>query len=414
MKTPETVFGNTLNEKVREELFGKPAEESPARTEKSEATGPYLERMLEDIRGLPPSKQTTRVKSFLGTVAHLEPPECDRCLTLASKKLDISKLALKNQLEAMTKAEEKTQNAKTKTTNLDGLKDSRRLHPAIDFVGESLTLGFRVPNEDGKADERLLLLVSSPGGVSVFVAQDRVEVGEKTYRVNFKKMDASILGDVWGIDRLKRFVESPSAPTDLFQQLVKAFSTFLDLPESAYGLMVAWVVGTYFAHGFSAYVFLHFVGPKETGKTKALEALFYVCLNAWKGRDITSAALGDTTESLRGTVLLDQAEDLPPALVGLIGDSYKKAGGRRRVVEITKTGRKVLEFSTYGPKAFASTKDLDPDLQDRCVRIPMVRTDKNLPDLEGWEPIWGELRDRRHPYYRIVEATRSRASGIAG
>ncbi len=92
---------------------------------------------------------------------------------------------------------------------------------------------------------------------------------------------------------------------------------------------------------------------------------------------------------MRGTVLIDQAEKLRNDkgngnLIGLLADSYKKAGGKRRIVD-TSNGRCVMEFSTYGPKAFASTKDLDPDLRDRCIRIPMVRTRKLLPDLQGQE-----------------------------
>jgi hypothetical protein len=101
---------------------------------------------------------------------------------------------------------------------------------------------------------------------------------------------------------------------------------------------------------------------------------------------------------MRGTMLIDQAESLPENLVGILADSYKKAGGRRRVVEITKKGRTVLEFSTYGPKGFASTKDLDSDLKDRCIRVPMVRTKKPLPDLEGGEPVWAELRDKLYRF----------------
>jgi hypothetical protein len=113
-------------------------------------------------------------------------------------------------------------------------------------------------------------------------------------------------------------------------------------------------------------------------------------------------ALGDTVDGQRGTVLLDQAERLNNDeynnLVGLLADSYKKAGGQRRVVEMTNSGRAVLEFSTYGPKAFASTKPLDPDLADRCVKIPMTRTRRRLPDLEGWEKIWDELRDKLYRF----------------
>lgn len=166
--------------------------------------------------------------------------------------------------------------------------------------------------------------------------------------------------------------------------------------------MAAWTVGTYFVHLVTAFPFLHFHGPKESGKSKTLEALGCACFNAWKGRDITAAALGDTTDGQRGTLLLDQAEKLNSDennnLIGLLADSYKKAGGQRRVVEITKAERSVLEFSTYGPKAYASTKPLDPDLADRCARIPMTRTRRRLPDLEGWEPVWKELTDKLYRF----------------
>ena len=170
-------------------------------------------------------------------------------------------------------------------------------------------------------------------------------------------------------------MEHPTQPQELYNNACYGLKNYLDLLEPAYGLMVAWTVGTYFAHMFTAYPFLQFHGPKESGKSKTLEAERCVCFNAWKGRDITPAALGDTADGQRGTLLLDQAEKLNNEketgnLIGLLADSYKKAGGQRRVVEVTKAGRSVLEFSTYGPKAFASTKNLDPDLADRCVKVP--------------------------------------------
>jgi hypothetical protein len=234
----------------------------------------------------------------------------------------------------------------------------------------------------------------------VEIAPEQVEIGEQTYQV--KPGSPPFLRDVWELDRLKSFMEHPTYPKGLYQDLVAAYKTFLDLPEPAYGLLAAWTVGTYYAHLVTAFPFLHFHAPKESGKSKTLEAMRCCCFNGWKGRDITAAALGDTADGLRGTLLLDQAEKLNSDengnLIGLLADSYKKAGGQRRVVEVTKTGRSVLEFSTYGPKAYASTKPLDPDLADRCVRIAMTRTRRKLPDLEGWEKIWGELRDKLYRF----------------
>jgi len=282
---------------------------------------------------------------------------------------------------------------------LNDLEDVRRLHAAIDFIGECMTIGFRVDLPDN--DTGLLLVISDGEGVKVEVGPEQIEMGGQTYQV--KPGAPPFLRDVWGLDLLKSFMAHPTYPKELYNNLVGAYKTYLDLPDAAYGLMAAWTVGTYYAHLFTAFPFLHFHGPKESGKSKSLEAMRCVCLNAWKGRDITSAALGDTADGQRGTLLLDQAEKLNSEqetgnLIGLLADSYKKAGGQRRVVEITKAGRSVLEFSTYGPKAYASTKPLDLDLADRCVRIAMTRTRQRLPDLEGWEKIWGELRDKLYRF----------------
>ena len=284
-------------------------------------------------------------------------------------------------------------------TSLESLHSVRRIHPAIDFHEGFMTLGFRV--DQGEEGDGLLLVVADSGQVRALVNPEQVECGGQTYRV--KRGNPPFISDTWDLNQLRAFIQNPMKPDTLYPDVKNAFRKYLDLPDSAYGLTAAWIVGTYFSQLFTAYPFLHFFGPKLSGKTKTLEAERCVCFNGWKGRDISAAALGDTCDGLRGTILLDQAETLggdseQDKIIGLLADSYKKAGARRRVVEITKAGRSVLEFSCYGPKAFASTKQLDPDLSDRCIRIKMTRTRKKLPDLEGWEPIWAELRDKLYRF----------------
>jgi hypothetical protein len=289
------------------------------------------------------------------------------------------------------------------------LEADHRLHPAIDFLGDAMTIGFRVNLPNG--EEGLMVLLSDGQGVRSDVDPEQIEIGGEPFRVS-RGGFSPFLEEVWGLDRVKSFLENPTIPKNLFQEIRETLGLYLDLPEKAYGLLTAWAIATYFAHQFAAFPFLHFHGPKECGKSKTLEALRFLCLSAWKGRDITAAALGDTMEGQRGTMLIDQAEKLGQNndghLVGLLADSYKKAGGRRRVVNMDRGSRRVLEFSTYGPKAFASTKGLDPDLADRCVRIPMTRTRKKLPDLEGWEPEWADLRDACYRFtllaFKEVEA----------
>lgn len=303
---------------------------------------------------------------------------------------------LERDIKAARKALESKGKRERQAPELEDIEEARRLHPAVDFANDHMTIGFRIPLKDG--EEGLLLLISDGQGVWVEINPDCVDLGGQTYTVTDWR-SVSRLEDVWDLQKVKDFLSNPTKPNVLCIQIKEELRRYLDLPEEAYGLLAAWIVGTYFAHLFSAFPFLNPSGPKETGKSKTLEALRFTCFNGWKGRDITVAALGDTLEGQRGTVLIDQAEKLAERqegnvnLVGLLADSYKKAGGFRRVVETSKNGRRVVEFRTYGPKAFASTKRLDPDLEDRCIKIPMTRTRKRLPDLEGWEPVWGELRD---------------------
>jgi hypothetical protein len=266
---------------------------------------------------------------------------------LASLKADVKK--------ARKDREAKEKKGQGKTKEIDDLQEGLRLHPAIDFLPEAMTIGFRVTLADNEPG--LLLVFSDGQGVRAEVNPETVEIAERVYQV-IQNTVPPLLQDVWNLERLKAFLKHPTRPRELYRVLKEAFKKYLDLPEPAYGLLAAWAIGTYFAHLFTAFPFLHFHGPKESGKSKALEASRCVCFNAWKGRDITPAALGDSADSLRGTLLLDQAEKLNSNennnLIGLLADSYKKAGGQRRVVEITKAGRSVLEFSTYSPKAFAS------------------------------------------------------------
>ena len=100
---------------------------------------------------------------------------------------------------------------------------------------------------------------------------------------------------------------------------------------------------------------------------------------------------------------MDQAEILSDRknveLLGILADSYTVGGGKRRVIQITNKSRRVLEFETYSPKAFASTKEIDQDLKDRCIELNMVRAEKEYPYPEAFLPIWPELRDK---LYRLL------------
>ena len=240
--------------------------------------------------------------------------------------------ALEKDIRAARKIRESRGKNQKKDQSVSDLQESHNLHPAIDFLEGAMTLGFRVNMPDG--EQGLVMVLSDGQVIKDWVTPEEIEIDGQAYRIK-GNCEPPFINDTWGLDRLKAFLEHPTKPQGLFAELKRALRQYLDLPEPAYGLLAAWIIGTYFAHLFTAYPFIHLYGPKETGKSKTQEALRCVCFNAWKGRDISVAAMGDTVEGMRGTMLIDQAENLNPDLVGLLADSYKKAGGRRRIVEVS-------------------------------------------------------------------------------
>jgi hypothetical protein len=95
--------------------------------------------------------------------------------------------------------------------------------------------------------------------------------------------------------------------------------------------------------------------------------------------------------------LIDQADSLDrkggEELLDILTDSYKKKGGKRRVVSFDKANsREVIEYETYGPKVFASIKELPEDLRDRCFIVPLARSRKNFPDPDDENENWRKIR----------------------
>jgi hypothetical protein len=157
-------------------------------------------------------------------------------------------------------------------------------------------------------------------------------------------------------------------------------------------------MATYFSRLFHAFPFLFFYGKKQSGKSRVLDFLERVTFNAMKIKGVSVASIADSIDGVRGTFLNDQAESLSDSrnveILGILADSYTIGGGKRRIVNITNKSRRIMEFETFSPKAFASIKEIDADLKDRCVLIPMLRATRDYPYPEAHLPIWKDLNDK--------------------
>lgn len=289
------------------------------------------------------------------------------------------------------------------------------LHPSLDIKDNILILGFRYKSSSGK-DESLILVVKG-GGIRI-VKEDSFLDGEKEYFLEKKGRSLIRIQERWDLTDINQLIEDYSNlkierpnPQKLFEDIKNTIKRYVELEkEIDYSLVAAWIIGTYFHPIFSAYPFLNPKAPKRSGKSQLLNLLRQLCFNAVKARP-TLAALGDTVDALRGTYLIDQSDSLSrkggEELLDILADSYKRGGGKRRMVQIENGKRQMLEHETYSPKVFASIRELPEDLLDRCLIVPLIRSQRNFLDPDEDNEIWREIRARIYKFliedYSAVE-----------
>jgi len=292
-------------------------------------------------------------------------------------------------------------------TTLKGF-EGELVHPSLDIKNNILILGFRL--RVNQKEEKKIFLITKDGTADIS-EDDSFEQGGIRYFFDLKKRMLARLEERWGIEDARVFLDDQKEvmrtcfpkPNELFAEIANLLKRYIDLEDdSDYALVSAWIIGTYFFPLFSAYPFLHIKAPKRSGKSQLLGLLRQLCFNAVKARP-SLAALSDTVDALRGTYLIDQADSLSRKgnedLLDILADSYKKGGGKRRVVEFGKDkARSVTEFETYGPKAFASIKELPEDLRDRCLIVSLMRSARNFPDPNENEGLWKTMRAKLYKH----------------
>jgi hypothetical protein len=320
--------------------------------------------------------------------------------------------------ELMTIQEPKNEEKEESKNNQFESFDGEVLHPSLDIKNGVLSLGFRYrANPD---EEKEIRIIVSDREIQA-VRGEVFQIKNKLYYFETRGRKLMKIEERWSASELKKFIidyEGLKAviplPKAFFDELVEVAKKHIELEQDIdYCLLIAWIIGSYFYPIFSAYPFLHIKAPKRSGKSQFLNFLVQTCFNAIKARP-SLPALSDTVDSLRGTYLIDQADSLErkggEELLDILADSYKKSGGKRRVINFDKKrGREILEFETYSPKAFASIRELPEDLRDRCLIVPLIRSQKNFPDpdddIVDWRDVRGKIYKLLITEYGIINST---------
>ena len=261
-----------------------------------------------------------------------------------------------------------------------------------------MSLGFRetvIPNNQ-PLDKNFYIISSQ----KISIHKEHV-IKHEDKTVIFHEQDRLLLrvNDRWDKNKILGFMTNQEPPKELYREIKHTLKNYIEFQrEAIYGIITAWIIATYFHRCFHAFPFLFIYGKKQSGKSRFLDLLERLSFNAIKVKGVSVASLADSIDGIRGTFLNDQAEELSDkkntGILGILTDSYTIGGGKRRIVNTSNNGRKIMEFETYGPKAFASIKEIDSDLKDRCIEITMLRAIKEYPYPDAYLTIWGDLRDK--------------------
>jgi len=172
----------------------------------------------------------------------------------------------------------------------------------------------------------------------------------------------------------------PKSMTAALLEIMTLFKRYVYLKDKSSCLILGlYVLLTHCFKFFDAVPYLLITGPYGSGKTLILDLLQLLCYKPIKAEDISEASLYHFTNRVRGTLLLDEGEDLArknPRKFNLsvVRSGYKKTGGVLRMYQ-----GKFAWLRSYGPKVIANIGGIyNRPLTSRCIEIRTVEVEMEM------------------------------------
>ncbi len=210
----------------------------------------------------------------------------------------------------------------------------------------------------------------------------------------------------WSMESIQRFHEDHSRvdPISVFARLKDTWNSFMDLSGNpgADTALPLFNILSYCVQLFQYAPYLKYEGEKGAAKSKACEIHELVDFNAIYGTNYTPADMFRTLDDMRGTLIIDEAEnygqsgsksDYDLAREQIINLGFKKNGTVSRRDDYGKTRR---TFHVFGIKIFGSIGSVSETIRDRAYQITLLKTgnreiSKRTP--RPTDPRWQQIRD---------------------
>jgi len=239
--------------------------------------------------------------------------------------------------------------------------------------------------------ERLILTheeLLQKGWYAPALEQTDIQVAEERYSADV--INGFLSGHLQG-DLARTFSE--------IRQIIRWYIDFSD--DRVYDYLACWIIGTYFYPIFSHYPYVHFTGPKGSGKSQCLYVLRCLCHNAKIAGSMSLAVQFRIIGALQPSLLFDEMENLGQTqhteLHRMLKYGFEKNGPQVWRMDMTGTTMQMSWWNVYCPRSFASIEGMEDVIGSRSVQIIMERSfDDQIKGrtVNSEDPSWQQVRDR--------------------
>lgn len=281
------------------------------------------------------------------------------------------------------------------------------LHPSQDFIkdkGYFTIPSFEINPKEKNPTKQFYYVVTSDR--KLLRLDDKLEFYNK-YKLYIKHLPSIKNHETrWPKHLIKQYLFDgyTPIPIEVHQTLKEILMKYCEMKDYQWHyILPLWIIGTYFFSIFETYPYLAFEGIKNSGKSKAGRIIARMSFNGQASIGITEACLFRDTESLRYTVMIDEAEILKDKEKSMMIRAVLNAGFSKgtKVPRQEKTaGGEFFTryYEVFSPKIIANTQGLEDTLESRTIKVIMLRAKTavgNIVDTEVSED-WDNLR---HPCY---------------
>lgn len=163
------------------------------------------------------------------------------------------------------------------------------------------------------------------------------------------------------------------------KQHITKYIVFQD--KALYSFLSLWVIGTYIHRVFRYYPYIWLNADKGSGKTRVMEVLSPIAFNSAMASNQTQSTIFRSVDADSCTLFIDEFEKMAgeakQGILTVLNSGFNIESGKTPRMEKEGDIFKLKTFWTYSPKVFAGINDISDVLQDRCIKIRMVKKKKD-------------------------------------